>query len=84
MAIKKQVDTVHGFSVGDAYHRVENVTILGKEKMAFSVKIYKDVEKQAFSEMSFNCTYNLNGNNPIAQAYMHLKTLPDFSSVVDC
>ena len=41
MAIKKQVDTVHGFSVNDAYHRVENVTIIGKQKMAFSVKVYK-------------------------------------------
>jgi len=84
MAIKKQVETVHGFSVGDAYHRVENVTILAKEKMAFSVKVYKDVEKQAFSEIGFNCAYDLNGSNPIAQAYNHLKTLSEFTGAMDC
>jgi hypothetical protein len=84
MAIKKQVDTVHGFSVNDAYHRVENVTIIGKQKMAFSVKVYKDIEKQAFSEVSFNCAYDLSGSNPIAQAYNHLKTLPEFAGAVDC
>lgn len=32
MAIKNQVVTPHGFTVADAYHRVEDATIIGKTK----------------------------------------------------
>jgi hypothetical protein len=84
MAIKKEVVTPHGFTVVDAYHRVEDVTIIGKTKMNFSVKVYKETDKEAFASSSFVCAYELNGNNPIAQAYEHLKTLPEFAGATDC
>ena len=84
MAIKKQVITPHGFTVADAYHRVEDATIIGKTKMNFSLKVYKDSTKEAFQSSSFACAYDLEGGNPIKQAYEHLKTLPEFTGVENC
>jgi hypothetical protein len=84
MAIKKQVVTPHGFTVSDAYHRVEDTTLTGKYKMNFSVKVYKDTDKEPFASSSFVCAYDLNGGNPLAQAYEHLKSLPDFQDAKDC
>ena len=84
MAIKKQVTTPHGFTVADAYHRVEDATIIGKTKMNFSLKVYKDPTKEAFHSSSFACAYDLEGANPFKQAYDHLKTLPEFAGAVDC
>lgn len=84
MAIKKQVVTPHGFTVADAYHRVEDATIIGKTKMNFSVKVYKDTDKDSFAASSFVCEYNLNGGNPLQQAYAHLKTLEEFKDAEDC
>jgi hypothetical protein len=84
MALKKQVVTPHGFTVSDAYHRIEDVTIIGKDKMNFSVKVYKDTDKESFASSSFVCAYNLNGGNPLQQGYMHLKTLEDFKDAEDC
>jgi len=31
-----------------------------------------------------DCAYDINGKNPIAQAYDHAKTLPEFAGAVDC
>jgi hypothetical protein len=84
MAITKQAVTPQGFIVEDAYYRVESVTLLGKTRMNFSVMAYKDVEKESFSNNSYVCEYNLLGDNPIKQAYNHLKTLPDFADSIDC
>jgi hypothetical protein len=28
--------------------------------------------------------YDIDGDNPIAQAYLHLKTLPEFAGATDC
>lgn len=84
MVIKKQVVTPHGFTVSDAYHRVEDAIIIGKTKMNFSVKVYKDTDKEPFAASSFVCGYNLDGSNPIAQAYTHLKTMPEFAGAENC
>ncbi len=84
ITIRKQVVTPHGFTVSDAYHRVEDVTIIGKTKMNFSVKVYKDTDKASFASFSFVCAYDLNGGNPLAQAYDHFKSLPEFTNAVDC
>jgi hypothetical protein len=84
MAIKKQVITPHGFTVDDAYHRVDGATIIGKDKMNFSVKVYKDIDKESFASSSFVCAYDLNGGNPLQQAYAHLKTLEEFKDSKDC
>jgi len=84
MAIKKTVTTVHGLQVIDAYHRVEGVQIRGKSEILFTVRSYADVNKQSFHDQNFSCAYSLTGENPIKQAYEHLKTLPEFAGATDC
>jgi hypothetical protein len=33
---------------------------------------------------TYVCDLNIDGDNPIRQAYLHLKTLPEFANAVDC
>jgi len=84
MALKKTVTTVHGFEAVDAYHRVENVVLNSKDKITFHVRSYKESSFPAFNDQSLECAYNLNGGNPIAQAYDYLKTTDEFSNAQDC
>jgi len=84
MALEKTVTTPHGFKAVDAYHRVEG-TQVNKNKMTFSVRSYKDNSGLPhFNDASFNCSYDIAGDNPIKQAYIHLKTLPYFTDATDC
>lgn len=85
MALEKTVVTNHGFEADKAYHRVEGVRLDNKTKMSFQVSSYKTQESElAFSIAAFACTYDIQGANPIAQAYAHLKTLSEFADAVDC
>jgi hypothetical protein len=85
MALQLSVETVHGFIANDAYHRVEGVQLIGKTAIAFRLRSYKQAQGLPhFSDQPFECAYDLNGPNPIAQAYAHLKALPEFAGAVDC
>lgn len=84
MAIKKTVITVHGFEAKDAYHRIEDVNLLTKTQLRFKLRSYIDVEKEFFQEQNMESPYDIQGDNPIRQAYKHLKTLSDFADSVDC
>ena len=84
MALKKTVNTIQGFEAIDAYHRVEGVQI-NKDKINFQIRSYKDDSGLPhFADLSFNCAYDIQGDNPIRQAYKFIKTLPDFADAVDC
>lgn len=85
MAILKTVQTGFGIEIKDAHHRVENVSLIAKDKMTFQVRARVSSEQQMiFYEAAFQCRYDINGDNPIAQAYVHLKSLPEFADAVDC
>lgn len=85
MALKQNISTVFGIEVDDAYHRVEQVALVNKSTISFSVNVYKNSEiKVCITSKFYSCEYTLAGANPMAQAYTHLKTLPEFSSAVDC
>lgn len=84
MALSKTIETVHGFQASNAYHRVEAVSLIGKEQIRFHVRSYMAVDKPFFAEQTMISAYNLNLDNPIKQAYNHLKTLPEFAGAVDC
>ena len=84
MAILKTVLTAHGFEANNSLHRVESVELLNKEKMRFSVRSYKSAGLPFFQELFFDCNYDLQGDNPIRQAYKYIKTLPEFSDSEDC
>jgi hypothetical protein len=85
MALQKTVNTPHGFQALNAYHRAESVSIIGKTRINFFVRSYKDsAESNEFASEMHSCVYDLNGENPLAQAYAHLKTLSEFSTAVNC
>jgi len=85
MALKKTVTTEQGFEANGAYHRVEGVRLNGKTSMSFQIRSYKDAKDcLAFSDAMHICAYDIEGKNPIAQAYEYLKTLPDFTGAIDC
>ena len=82
MALQKYVTTASGIEVSQAYCRVEFIS-LTKNTLNFSLMFYADKEKAPFDQRTFTCSYNLSGENPIRQAYLHLKTLTDFSDATD-
>lgn len=84
MALAQTVDSDFGVSIENAYHRVEGVQLVTKDRIFFSVKSYKDVEKPNFASCGYECFYDLDGDNPIKQAYEYLKTLPKFADATDC
>lgn len=84
MAFKKSVITVYGVSVSDAYHRVEHVEIIEKAQIKFRLRSYATTDFPHFADDEYEAAYDMNGGNPIAQAYAHLKTLPEFADSVDC
>lgn len=85
MALKKTIVTAQGFEATDAYHRVECVEIQSKISISYRVRSYKsETGYPFFDEKYLTSEYDLNGENPIAQAYSHMKTLPEFSDAVDC
>ncbi len=85
MALKKNAQTIFGIEVVDAYHRVEGLKIVGKDQIAFQVRSYKDNSGLPhFADASSGCAYDINGENPIKQAYVYLKTTPAFADAKDC
>lgn len=84
MALAKTVSTVHGFQAVNAYHRVEALSLTSKEQINFYIRSYTSVDKPFFEERVLSCAYALDGDNPIKQAYAHLKTLPEFAGATDC
>lgn len=87
MALKKDFafNTKYGVSatVTDCYIKVERVEaskVLGNATVAF----YKDDKSALLEEARYEFPVNLEGDNFIAQAYTHLKTLPEFADAVDC
>jgi hypothetical protein len=85
MALKKTTSTQFGIEVANAYHRVEGLKMTSKTGIAFQIRSYKDDSGLPhFADYPVACEYDLDGANPIKQAYTHLKTLPEFAGATDC
>lgn len=67
--------------IQDLYLKVESVFSSKKETTA-TVSFTNNNSKVA--ERFFAFTLDLEGPNPIKQAYLHLKTLPEFADAIDC
>lgn len=84
MAIKKTIE-FKGVVVDKAYIRVVTPTIRpGNKQFEFVVQFMATAEHQPFTVSTFEAAYDLLGDNPLKQAYAHLKSLEEFSDVVDC
>lgn len=85
MALKKTVISPQGFMAQEAYHRVEYVRVQGKTQLHFNLVSYKDKATTTdFDSKSMSCNYDMDGANPFVQAYLHVKTLPEFADAIDC
>jgi hypothetical protein len=83
MALQKTAQTNFGFDVKNSYIRVEGVRV-EKDKIQFQARTSVDGVKPHFADVSYECGYVIEGENPIKQAYEYLKTLPEFDGAVDC
>jgi hypothetical protein len=84
MALNKTTTSPQGFEAVNAYHRVQGLCLVTNQNITFQVYAYKDVTFPAFAASNYSCAYDINGENPIKQAYLHLKTLPEFLNATDC
>ena len=87
MALKKQVTLKSNFGddviFNNAYIKV--VALSGnKESMRIEVGTHKAADSVALDRQQYYFAPNLDGKNFIAQAYNHLKTLPEFAGATDC
>ncbi len=71
--------------INNAYIRVDSISG-GKNKITASVVVGKKTEDNFLIAQSSNYSFvpNMNSSNFIAQAYDHLKTLPEFAGATDC
>ena len=83
MAIKCNITTQSGVTINEAYCRAVDFAV-GKNQMSFNLQVFADKEKSAVESDRLTAPYDLNGKNPYAQTYIHLKTLPGFAGAVDC
>jgi hypothetical protein len=65
----------------DAYIKVESLS--GNKDYQSAKVLFKDKEKIIFTK-SYGFKPSLDGENFIAQAYLFLKTLPEFTGARDC
>jgi len=82
MALSKTLETQFGITIEDCYLRVEGVSVT-TSTLTFILRKYVSADKPFFDNESFTCAYDMSGDNPIKQAYEHLKTLPEFEGTTD-
>lgn len=87
MALTKSVSLQNNFgdtsTFENAYLKV--VAVGGsKQTFAFELDTLKEKNGQVLDKQVFPLAYDLDGPNPIKQAYEYLKTLPEFADAVEC
>ncbi len=70
-------------TVPECYVKVADVTVSKTEAEA-RVTFLQDSEGGHLQKLHYVFPYNIAGDNPIKQAYLYLKTLPEFSDAEDC
>ena len=88
MALKKSmVKTVDGFdgtlSVTDAYWKIINISG-DKNELSVVIQAFNGEQQVGGYAGSFVPSVDENAENFIRQAYLYLKTLPEFEDAVDC
>jgi|LakMenEpi03Aug12_release.lakeMendotaPanAssembly.Ray.scaffolds.fasta_scaffold3501436_1 hypothetical protein len=69
----------------NAYIRVDSISGT-KSRVNIFVGMYKNIDNSFLQAHTLTFVFhpNLEGKNFIAQAYEHLKTLPEFAGATDC
>jgi hypothetical protein len=55
-----------------------------KKEIRFEIGFYREKDGKKLNIQQVNFIPTLDGKNFIAQAYDHLKTLPEFAGAIDC
>lgn len=84
MALTLDKTTSTGVTVNNAYCKVESISNLDKSMMIINIEYKTSADAKPFDTERKSVSYNIDGLNPIAQAYQYLKTLDEFSSAIDC
>jgi hypothetical protein len=66
-----------------AYIKVRSIN-MSKNNAQMNVDFYSEENGKVINMKQYNFIAALAGNNPIAQAYDYLKTLPEFSGAENC
>lgn len=86
MALQKTYKTKafnQEIEIKNAYIKALQVTS-DKENSSVLIQIFDSEQKNKIDQFFKEFKTNLSGENPIKQAYLHLKTLPEFADAVDC
>jgi hypothetical protein len=87
MALSKTILLTDNFgesiSFVDAYIKVAQASAT-KDSCVASYQVLRSKGGQELEQRFADFSLDLDGPNPIKQAYLHLKTLPEFSDAVDC
>lgn len=87
MALTKNVDLKNNFgmdsTIQNAYLVVEKLSG-GKQDLGIYLAVYDQQKQNRYAILQFSFAPKLEGKNFIAQAYEHLKTLPEFVGAEDC
>ena len=85
MALKKTITAKDNFgievTIPETYIKVES-TLGNKNEQQIFVSFTKN--NSLLNSKQYLFTPNMDGDNFIKQAYLHLKTLPEFADAVDC
>lgn len=81
MALQKTVE-FNGIQVQDAYIKISEFSG-SKTRITFKVATSASSGEPAFKKEAYTCTYDIDGENPIRQAYEFLKVQPEFAGATD-
>jgi len=87
MALQTSLSLIDNFQqtipFANCYIKVSSV-LSTKEYSTTTYSIYKEKDGFLLQQNVINFILDFDGHNPIKQAYLHLKSLPEFSDAVDC
>jgi hypothetical protein len=85
MALKKSFEVMQGLIVPDAYIRIQNVNIAHGEQAGATIHIYVNNQaKEPVKVLCYGFQHSHGAGSAVAQAYNHIKTLPEFAGAGDC
>jgi hypothetical protein len=83
MALILNRELQNGLTVDSAYCTVGQISVVKKDKSVFTFITRAAKDKALLEESTHSFDYDIEGENPIKQAYEYLKTLPEFADAVD-
>jgi len=85
MALSINVTLASGLTAPASYVRVVSVHVVTKTQASASLSFFASATNLiAYQTAEQSFAYALEGPNPIKQAYLHLKSLPEYSDATDC